>query len=232
MSRPKLNRRQRRQSLKLNVKKLNVKTPLPAPSAKKTKPLSRRKKKTSRVSRWRWVNPLFLWRWVSPPVRWAAGIFTFALTVATCVPLLTKVEISCGVSTDKTAPWLVPFTVTNGGILPIYNLKWSISPIATSFRDSSVKWNNSHLSNLDPRDLVSELDSGQKTTYFPWAHGEFGGAVEIPGDQLQSAEIVCSVDYQNVFHWRQKQENRFRCLLRGNGEYEWMSFDRPAAKQR
>jgi hypothetical protein len=219
MSHPKPNRRQRRQSLKLNAK-----TALPAPSAKKTEPLTRRKKKASRVSIWRWINPLFLWKLVSPPVRWATGIFTFAITAATTIPMLTKVQINSGAATDKTSPWPGPFVVSNDGVFPVYNLKWTITPIVTHFQHSQVRWKDTIWENQGPSYLDAlELNSGQKITLFLLGDGQT--VIPIAGDTLQDGVFDCSIAYDNVLHWRQKQESRFRCILRSNGEYEWMPYD-------
>ena len=140
-------------------------------------------------------------------MRWAVGIFTFAITLASAFLIFqSKIEITCGASTDRTNPWSVPFTVTNAGFLPVYNIKWIVTPITTNFKLARVKPVDAHFGNYGPFiPDASELNSGQKTTLFPWGQGDFGPIESgLPGDRLLNAEIVCSVDYENVLHWKQK----------------------------
>jgi hypothetical protein len=118
-----------------------------------------------------------------------------------------------------------PFTLTNSGLLPLYDIDWSVDLVDIDYGN---KWNIRE-NTVHYAEKISSFDPGQKTTTFiggSYSRSRAGQNPSIQMDaQIQKMEVLCSVSYQNVFRLPEKQEFRFLCIPDKDGNYQWLPYD-------
>jgi len=156
-------------------------------------------------------------------VGWLIGALVTVVTlVCAWYAFQSKIEISYGALLDGSNPYSTPFTLTNNGLLPLYNINWRVDLIDVDYGIHSKIHDNSvsHVQEISP------LDPGKKTTMF--IAGPYSTnipMVVVDGTKLQKMKLLFSVNYQNFFKLSEKQNFRFVCILTKDGHYEWLPYD-------
>lgn len=136
-----------------------------------------------------------------------------------------KFEISYGTPSDRSDPYSTPFTLTNNGLLPLYDITWEINLVDVVYENS---WRIQDCG-VGGFEEIPSLAPGQKTAIFLTGPYPLGGIDQrVPfhvTHQLKRAELVCSLSCRNVLRLQEKHDYRFLCILREDGDYEWMPYN-------
>ncbi|SRR5258708_3122328 len=160
------------------------------------------------------------------PVSWLGFLATVLTLVGAWYAFKSKLEISYGTPTDRRDPYSTPFTLTNSGLLPLYDIKWEINLVDVEYENHGRIQDSA----VGTYQKIPSLDPGQKTTIFLTGPYPLGGIdqrvpIRVAKSQIKRAELVCSLSYRDVLRLSETQDYRFLCVLTKDGDYEWMPYN-------
>jgi hypothetical protein len=137
-----------------------------------------------------------------------------------------KIDVSCGNPIDRSNPYSTPFTLSNEGVLAVYNVYWTVDLISVDFGLPNIQIDDNR---FGKNEKISPLNPGQKTTMFlsgsySKVGSDYGDLAKVEGVPIRKMDVICSVSYQNILGLVEKQDFRFVCIPSEGGNYQWIAW--------
>jgi hypothetical protein len=139
------------------------------------------------------------------------GLITFLGLVVTLYSLSARVAVTSDSPISPEKPFSSPFTVSNQGILPIYNVLFS-----STLRN--VKWKDGGIVNIRTKTdaaPIKRINAGEATTTF---------CKFLPYKaKIESADIEVEINYRPAYlFWSRCSSIRFGTVKESNGTLRWL----------
>ena len=157
------------------------------------------------------VVALYNQQWFRLSAKIVVGLATFLGSVVAILSLCARIGITSDSPINPADPFSSPFTLSNKGILPIYNVLFSCT-----LRD--VKWQDGGVMNIRTRtkaDPIKRINAGEATTTF---------CKSLPYKaEIKSADIEVEVTYRPAYlFWSKRSSIRFGTVTENDGSLRWV----------
>lgn len=157
------------------------------------------------------VVTLYNQRWFGLSVKIVVVLATCLGLVVTLYSLFARIGVTSDSPINPDDPFSSPFTLSNKGILPIYDVLFSCT-----LRD--VKWQDGGVSNIRTKTNaapIKRINAGEATTtfckFFPY---------EL---KIKSADIEVEVKYRPAYlPWSKRSSIRFGTVTESDGTLRWV----------
>lgn len=150
-------------------------------------------------------------RWLMLSIKIITGLIAILGLVVTLYSLSARVAVTSDSPINPEKPFSSPFTVSNQGILPIYNVLFS-----STLRN--VKWKDGGIVNIRTKTdaaPIKRINAGEATTTF---------CKFLPyRAKIESADIEVEINYRPAYlFWSRRSSIRFGTVKESNGTLRWL----------